>query len=58
VGKSCDPTEVGENSCRVHVGVLPYIILFIVLLSFGVPVAEPGPLTLRQNTLAEAESGS
>jgi hypothetical protein len=30
-----EPADVGESSCRVHVGVLPYIILFITLPSFS-----------------------
>jgi len=32
---SMEPTEVGQNSCGVHVGVLAYIILFIALLPFS-----------------------
>ena len=32
---SIELIEVGENSCRVHVGVLAYIILFITLPSFS-----------------------
>jgi len=32
---SMEPTEVGENSCRVHVGVIAYIILFIAVLPFS-----------------------
>jgi hypothetical protein len=30
-----EPAEAGENSCRVHVDVLVYIILFITLPSFS-----------------------
>jgi len=32
---SMEPTEVGQNSCGVHVGVLAYIIVFIALLPFS-----------------------
>jgi len=36
---SIEPAEVGEKPCRVHVGVLAYIILFIALFfSPRVPV--------------------
>ena len=40
-------SKAGENSCRVHVDVLAYIILFIsTFFLLGSRLAEPGPLTL------------